>query len=109
MQTVFSPYFRVRVRCALALLLAIAVLAGCMTRPLAPPAVAPTPPPAPTANPSPPVPPVVQPLPTTFPVQLASVPFAELQGWAQGDPRAALLAFRRSCVVLSAKAADASL
>lgn len=108
MQAVFSPFSRPRVACAWALLLA-AVLAGCMTRPLAPPPIAPTPPPAATANPPPPVPPVVQPLPTTFPIQMASVAFAELQGWTRGDPRAALSAFRRSCMVLSARAADASL
>lgn len=67
-----------------------AALAGCMTRP-------------------PPMRPAVQPVPVSLSIQMVSVSFADLRGWAGNDPRAALAAFRRSCVALSGKAADASL
>ena len=90
------------------LLLATA-LAGCMTRPAAsPPVPAPSPSP-PVVQPMPPPPPVVQPLPVPLPIQLSAVTFADLEGWAASDPRAALLAFKRSCAAFSNRAANASL
>jgi len=79
--------------------LAVAILAGCATIEPAPP-IAPAPPVAP-----PPVPP-----PTPPPLlRLDAVPFVELEGWPQGDPRNALRAFLRSCAVLATKPDDAPL
>jgi membrane-bound lytic murein transglycosylase A len=67
------------------------MLTGCgMMRPT-PPAPAPTPP-------------AIPPL-----LRLDFVRFGELESWAQSDPRSALQAFRRSCVVLAAKSDDAPL
>jgi len=40
---------------------------------------------------------------STKPLQLTPVSFAELAGWKDGDPRAALGAFRRSCDTLAGK------
>jgi membrane-bound lytic murein transglycosylase A len=40
-------------------------------------------------------------------LRLDSVQFGELESWTQSDPRGALQAFLRSCVVLAAKADDA--
>jgi len=84
---------------ALAGAVAVALLAGCAT-------IAPTPPvaPAPPAAPAPVPPPTLPPL-----LRLDAVPFAELEGWPQGDPRGALRAFLRSCAVLAAKPDDAPL
>ncbi len=50
-------------------------------------------------------------MPPTAPlsVRLGSIPFAELPGWAQTDPRAALEAFRRSCVAMSTRPDDAQM
>src|SRR5262249_28380633 len=42
-------------------------------------------------------------------IRLDTVPFAELDGWAQSDPRGALQAFLRSCAGLAAKSDDAPL
>ncbi len=42
-------------------------------------------------------------------IRLDTVPFAELDGWAQSDHRGALQAFLRSCAVLAAKSDDAPL
>jgi membrane-bound lytic murein transglycosylase A len=63
----------------------------------------------PPTPPAPPTPPVIQPPQPVFPIQLSSAAFGDLQGWAESDPRAALLAFRRSCAVLLEKAADTGL
>jgi membrane-bound lytic murein transglycosylase A len=51
-----------------------------------------------------PTPPAVPPS-----LRLDTIPFVELAGWAQGDPRGALQAFARSCAVLAARADDAPL
>jgi membrane-bound lytic murein transglycosylase A len=84
---------------ALILALAGLVLAGCgLLRPLP---AAPTPAPAPSPPPLPPAPPLL--------LRLETVPFAELDGWAQDDPRGALQAFLRSCAVLTAKPDEAPL
>ena len=50
-------------------------------------------------------------MPPTVPLsmRLGQASFAELQGWSAGDPRAALQAFRRSCVALSTRPDDAPL
>jgi membrane-bound lytic murein transglycosylase A len=58
-----------------------------------------------------PTPPAPAPTPPAAPplLRLHSVRFGELESWAQSDPRSALQAFRRSCVVLAAKADDAPL
>lgn len=69
--------------------LAVVLLAGCGTLRPAPPAPAPAP-----------LPPVLR---------LDSVRFGELESWALSDPRGALQAFVRSCVVLAAKADEAPL
>src|SRR5262245_10506143 len=83
----------------LAGLLAAAVVAGCATQP------SPRPAPAPTPTPTPPM------MPPTVPLslRLGAVSFAELQGWADSDPKSALEAFRRSCVALSTRPDDAPL
>jgi membrane-bound lytic murein transglycosylase A len=74
------------------------MLAGCGLLQPAPPAVPPaTPVPAPPPQPPAPV------------IRLDTVPFTELDGWAQSDPRGALQAFLRSCAVLGAKSDDAPL
>ncbi len=56
-----------------------------------------------------PTPPVVQQLPAALPIRIASANFADLEGWVGNDPRAGLLAFKRSCAAFFEKAADASL
>ena len=50
-------------------------------------------------------------MPPTVPLslRLGSVSFAELQGWAENDPRTALEAFRRSCVAISTRPDDAAM
>src|SRR5262249_19788936 len=84
---------------ALIAVLAGLVLAGCGL--LRPPLAAPPPAPAPGPPPLPPTPPLL--------LRLDTVPFAELDGWAKGDPRGALQAFLRSCAVLAAKPDEAPL
>jgi len=79
--------------------LAVAILAGCATIEPVPP-VAPAPPVAPSPVPPPTPPPLLR---------LDAVPFVELEGWPQGDPRNALRAFLRSCAVLATKPDDAPL
>jgi membrane-bound lytic murein transglycosylase A len=69
-----------------------------MLRP-APPGV-PRPAPAPAPGPPPAVP---------LSLRLDAIPFSELEGWTQGDPRGALQAFLRSCAVLATKPDDAPL
>jgi peptidoglycan lytic transglycosylase A len=56
-----------------------------------------------------PAPPEPAPTPPAVPpsLRLDSVQFGELESWTQSDPRGALQAFLRSCVVLAAKADDA--
>jgi membrane-bound lytic murein transglycosylase A len=48
-------------------------------------------------------------MPPTVPLslRLGAVSFAELQGWVANDPKAALEAFRRSCVAISTKPDEA--
>jgi len=50
-------------------------------------------------------------MPPTVPLsmRLGQVSFAELRGWAANDPKAALEAFRRSCVAISTRPNDAVL
>jgi membrane-bound lytic murein transglycosylase A len=61
--------------------------------------------PVPPSAPAPPPPPAGPPLL----LRLDTVPFTELDGWAQGDPRGALQAFLRSCAVLATRPDEASL
>jgi membrane-bound lytic murein transglycosylase A len=77
-----------RLTAGLAALLAVAALAGCMTR-------APTPPQPPQTT--------VQPIPQ---IQLTAMDFRDLEGWKDSDPVAALGAFLRSCSVLMNGAQD---
>jgi membrane-bound lytic murein transglycosylase A len=67
------------------------IVAACATKP--------APPPAPPPTPAPPM------MPPTVPLslRLGQVSFADLKGWAASDPKAALEAFRRSCVALSTR------
>jgi membrane-bound lytic murein transglycosylase A len=55
--------------------------------------------------------PAPAPMPPTVPLsmRLGSVSFADLQGWADNDPTAALEAFRRSCVAISTRPDDAQM
>ncbi len=71
---------------------AIVALAGCAGQQRMVTPSAPAPPPPASA-----VPP---------PVTFSPVQFSELAGWSQSDPRRALNAFRRSCVMIVGKAAD---
>jgi len=80
--------------------LAATIVAACATRP-PPPSVVPTPTPMPVPTPMPPTVPLS--------MRLGSVTFAELQGWADNDPTAALEAFRRSCVAISTRPDDAQM
>ncbi len=66
--------------------------------------VAPVPPPAVPGPPVSPAPLAPQPV-----LSMARVEFSSLQDWASSDPRAALSAFRRSCVAILNQAADVSL
>ena len=49
------------------------------------------------------------PVPPRPVLNMDAVDFSSLQGWSEGDTRAALAAFRRSCVAILNKTADASL
>ena len=50
-------------------------------------------------------------MPPTVPLslRLGAASFAEVQGWADSDPRTALEAFRRSCVALSTRPDDSAM
>jgi membrane-bound lytic murein transglycosylase A len=78
----------------LAAILLVAILAGCVAM-------------RPPVPPSPPRP--LPPVPIAIPLRLDAARFSELEGWAQSDPRSALLAFQRSCGVLSRKPDDSVL
>ena len=79
----------------LGVVLAAACLAGCAAIPPASPAV---PPPAPAPAPGAPA-----------PLRLDAVKFSELPAWSQSDPRSAVRAFVRSCLIFAAKPDDAPL
>jgi len=81
---------------ALVGVLAAAMLTGCgIMRPAGPGVPPSTPPPPP-----PPIPPTLR---------LDAARFADLEGWAQADPKAALQAFLRSCAALATRPDDAPL
>jgi membrane-bound lytic murein transglycosylase A len=76
----------------------VGLAAACATKP--PPAMPPSPPPA-TSPPPPAM------LPASLRIQ--AVPFGELEGWAESDPRGALEAFRRSCVAIATRPDEAAM
>ena len=82
----FAAVFRRRNWLRLAALLGGVSLAGCVTAPPKPPT-----------------------LPTRPALELTATRFAEMQGWAAGDPSKALEAFRHSCTAIQQRPADASL
>jgi membrane-bound lytic murein transglycosylase A len=47
--------------------------------------------------------------PVSGPLRLTKISFAELPGWRQGDPRAALSAFARSCTAMARQDATAAM
>jgi len=81
----------------------VMVLAGCESMRVVPPS-----PPAPVQTP-PPVTAMPAPVPPRPVLNMDATDFSTLDGWTGSDTRAALAAFRRSCVAILNKAADASL